>query len=207
MAGRPVDSPAAAGAYWAPMAVDGIKERFARLARYNERANAEVVRALAGVTDRARRRDAGSWFGSIHGILNHVIVCDIHWLRRYRALSPASPVLNDPKLDPPNLSWEHDLHDGFDALAEHRGAVDRLIRRWFDEFSESRYGETFDYLDSKGGMRSAVAVDAFDFLFVHQAHHRGAIAQILDTLGAANNWADNTSFLRREGASTKGAQA
>ncbi len=188
------------------MTAAGARERFARLARYNERANEEMIRALEGVTDRVRRRDLGSWFGSIHGILNHLIVCDINWLRRWRALSPRSPVLADRRLDPPNLSWERDLHDSFEALVEHRRAVDALIRAWFGEFPESRYGETFEYRDSKGGLRSAVAADAFDFLFVHQVHHRGAIAQILDSLGVANNFADNTAFLARAERTTGEAQ-
>ncbi len=193
----------------------GLQERYVRLARYNERANAEMFGALEGVTDRVRKRDVGSWFGSLHGILNHVIVSDIQWLRRYRVLAPQSPVLNDPRLDPPNLDWERDLHDDFGSLADHRRAIDALILAWLTELPESRYSEVFDYRDSSGGARSAVAADAFDFLFVHQAHHRGQVSQILDSLGVANNFADNTAFLaRRAGparetggaASTKGAQ-
>jgi uncharacterized damage-inducible protein DinB len=177
----------------------GLKERFALLARYNARANVEMYDALSRVTERARRRDTGSWFGSIHGILNHVIVADINWLRRYRALSPGSKALSDACLDPPELSWERPLHEDFGGLAAHRGAVDAAIRAWFDELPESRYGDVFEYRDSAGSMQQAVACDAFDFLFVHQAHHRGQVSQILDELGAANNWADNKRFLSREG--------
>ncbi len=184
----------------------GLKERFARLARYNERANAEMYDALTRVTDRVRRRDAGSWFGSIHGILNHLIVTDIHWLRRYRALAPGSKALSDATLDPPNLSWDDDLHDDFASLAAHRVAVDAAITAWFGEFPESRYGEAFEYRDSSGSPQSAVACDAFDFLFVHQAHHRGQVSHILDTLGAANNWADNMRFLSREAGSRPGSR-
>jgi uncharacterized damage-inducible protein DinB len=174
-----------------------LRDRFARLALYNQRANAEMIAALSSVTDRVRKRDLGSWFGSIHGILNHVIVCDINWLRRFRALSPESPALTDPQLDPPGLSWDDDLHADFESFARHRALVDALARRWFDELPQARYGETFAYRDSKGGARSAVACDAFDFFFVHQVHHRGQVAQILDTLGVATNFADNTAFLAR----------
>ena len=74
---------------------------FQNLARHNERANQELYESLAHLTGHARRRDMGSWFGSLHGILNHIIICDINWLRRYRALEPDAPVLNDPALDPP----------------------------------------------------------------------------------------------------------
>ncbi|MBC2737278.1 MAG: hypothetical protein HF981_23140 [Desulfobacteraceae bacterium] len=168
---------------------------FQNLARYNERANREIFEHLSSLTGQARRRNVGSWFGSIHGILNHVLVCDLNWLKRYRALSPQSPVLSDPQLDPPNLSWDHDLHDNFRDMQEHRTRLDALIRAWFETFPASRYSEIFPYQDSVGTARTAMAGQAFEFLFLHQAHHRGQISQILDTFGLPNNLADNAAYL------------
>ena len=171
------------------------QQTFQNLARYNERANRELFQHLSALTGRARRREVSSWFGSIHGILNHVIICDINWLRRYRALSPESPVLSDPGLDPPGLSWDQDLHDSFTALGEHRTQVDALIRAWFEAFPASRYSEVFQYQDSVATARTAMAGQAFEFLFLHQTHHRGQISQILDTFGLPNNLADNAAYL------------
>ncbi len=165
------------------------------LADYNRRANREMYDAVSRLTARARKRDVGSWFGSIHGILNHLIVADIYWLRRYRALAPESAVLGDPRLDPPGLTWHQDLHEDFGALRIDREAVDTLIRAWFEEFPESRYAEVFEYEDSRGTRRRAVAAEAFDFLFVHQVHHRGQVSQALDELGVPNDVADNERFL------------
>jgi uncharacterized damage-inducible protein DinB len=176
------------------MAYD-IKQSFLNLARYNERVNHEMYAVLAGLTNKARKQDAGSWFGSIHGILNHVIICDFNWLKRYRALAPDSPVLNDPRLDPPNLSWEHDLHDSFTALREDRAIVDERIGAWFEEFPAARYEEVFEYQDSIGNMRQAMAGAAFEFLFLHQTHHRGQISQIMDSMGLAHSFADNAAYL------------
>lgn len=179
----------------APAADYGPQHIFLNLARYNQSANRAMLKILASLTSQARKRDAGSWFGSIHGILNHIIICDINWLRRYRALAPDAPVLNGPDLDPPNLSWDHDLHESFTGLRQHRTAVDALIVEWFKAFPASRYTEIFNYADSAGTIRTARAGQAFEFLFLHQAHHRGQISQILDTLGLPNNLADNTAYL------------
>jgi len=176
------------------MAYD-IKQSFLNLARYNERVNREMYAVLAVLTGRARRQAAGSWFGSIHGILNHIIICDFNWLKRYRALSPESPVLTDSRLDPPNLSWDHDLHDNFADLREDRTMVDERICDWFEEFPVSRYGEVFEYHDSTGNARHAKAGAAFEFLFLHQTHHRGQISQILDSMGLAHSFADNVAYL------------
>ena len=178
-----------------PDMVYAAQHIFQNLARYNERANRELFQHLSSLTGRARRRDVGSWFGSIHGMLNHVLICDLNWLKRYRQLSPDSPVLRDPQLEPPNLSWDHDLHKNFTDLQEHRTRLDALIRAWFETFPASRYSEVFSYHDSVGTARTAMAAQAFEFLFLHQTHHRGQISQVLDTFGLPNNLADNVAYL------------
>jgi uncharacterized damage-inducible protein DinB len=172
-----------------------IKKSFLNRARYNERVNREMYEILSVLTGRARRQETGSWFRSIHGILNHLIICDLNWLKRYRALSPESAVLNDPRLDPPNLSWDHDLHDNFAGLRADRIIVDERICAWIEEFPVSRYGEVFEYHDSTGNVRRAAAGAAFEFLFQHQTHHRGQVSQILDRMGLSNNFADNVAYL------------
>ena len=53
-----------------------LKNAFQNLARYNERANREMYQILAALTDKARKKEAGSWFGSIHEILNHLNFAD-----------------------------------------------------------------------------------------------------------------------------------
>lgn len=177
-----------------------LKSSFQHSARCNARANQEMFTVLAKLTGRARWRDVGSWFGSMHGILNHIIVCDINWLRRFRALDPEAAVLNDPCLNPPNLSWERNLHDDFKGLQESRFAVDEKICDWFDAFPAAQYDAVFSYSDSVGTLRKALAGQAFEFLFLHQIHHRGQISQILDTLGLPNNWGDNAAYLEGPGA-------
>ena len=44
-----------------------------------------------------------------------------------------------------------------------------------------------------------MAGKAFEFLFLHQTHHRGQISQILDRIGLPNNLADNAAFLEGPG--------
>lgn len=171
------------------------KDAYLHLARYNERANRELFAVLSTLTDKARRRETGSWFGSLHGVLNHLIVADMYWLNRFKPVRPDSVVLNDPRLFPPELSWQHYLHEDFEGLKLERAFVDGRIIDWFEECPEDHYGIHFEYHDSAGTSRKAVAGTAFGFLFLHQSHHRGQIAQILDALGLPNNIADNVAFL------------
>ncbi len=175
-----------------------LQQTFVHLARYNRRANRELFGVLSDVPDERRKQDAGSYFGSIHGILNHILVADFHWMNRYKALAPDDPVLSDPGLWPPDLSWQRFLHDDFEDMSRDRRFVDDRLLDWFEAFPEENYDMPFQYQDSAGAMLTAVAADAFQFLFVHQIHHRGQVSQILDAMGVASNMADNGAFLDRQ---------
>ncbi len=117
----------------------------------------------------------------------------------FAVLDPASTVLNHPCLDPPNLSWAHDLHANFKDLRSDRVKVDRQIRAWFDACPAAKYDTVFSYQDSVGTTREAQAGQAFEFLFLHQIHHRGQISQVLDAFGLPNNWGDNATYLEGPG--------
>ena len=171
------------------------KDIYSHMALYNKRANEEMLAVLAQLTEKARRRDTGSWFGSIHRIVNHIIIADMYWLNRFKPVFPESAVLKDPRLSPEKLSWKHDLCEDFEEFQHERPIVDECIIAWFEECPEDRYGDTFQYSDSIGNLQNAVAGQAFEFLFLHQVHHRGQVSQVLDSLGLPNNFADNVAFL------------
>lgn len=171
------------------------KDGYRHSARYNARANQELYQVLAQLTGRARKKDTGSWFGSLHGIANHLLVADLFWLNRFKPLLPQSTVLNDERLSPPGLSWQGFLHEDFETMRLEREFVDGKITAWFDEYPAELYGNPFVYTDSAGTRLNAVAGRAFEFLFLHQIHHRAQISQVLDELGLPNNIADNEAFL------------
>jgi uncharacterized damage-inducible protein DinB len=171
------------------------KDIYSHMALYNKRANEEMLAVLAQLTEKARKRDTGSWFGSIHRIVNHIIIADMYWLNRFKPVFPESAVLNEPRLSPEKLSWKHDLCEDFEEFQHERPFVDDRIIAWFEECPEDRYGDTFQYSDSVGNLQSAIAGQAFEFLFLHQVHHRGQVSQVLDSLGLPNNFADNVAFL------------
>lgn len=173
----------------------GSRDLFGHLARYNRRANIEAFSCADMLTDKARRRDIGSWFRSLHGLLNHILVADLYWLNRFRPIYPESRVLADPALSPDELSWSREIRENFEGMREMRTYVDDRLIAWFEECPEDRYGNHFQYSDAAGNVRNATAGAAFEFLFVHQTHHRGQISQVLDTLGLPNNFADNAAFL------------
>lgn len=53
------------------------------LAHYNRGMHQRLYGACEALTDEERKRERGAFFGSIHRTLNHLIVADEVWLRRF----------------------------------------------------------------------------------------------------------------------------
>ena len=53
------------------------------LARYSRWMNQRLYGACKALTDEERKRERGAFLGSIHRTLNHLIVADEVWLRRF----------------------------------------------------------------------------------------------------------------------------
>jgi len=171
-----------------------LKDSYIKRATYNERANKAMFEILSGLTGRARRRDCGSYFGSLWGILDHLVTAEYIWLNRFQPLLGDSDFFKDPRLTPDNLSWYEDICGSFAELKDHSAYISQKVTEWFQVFPLEDYGKAFQYTDSKGSVQDIIAGEAFDYLFVHQLHHRGQVSQVLDEAGLPNNLADNLIF-------------
>ena len=58
-------------------------ENYRFLARYNCWINQRLYDAAETIGDNGRKLERGAFFGSIHRTLNHLIVADEVWLRRF----------------------------------------------------------------------------------------------------------------------------
>ena len=71
-----------------------LKAHFDELAAYNRWANRRIYTDAASLPDEVRKRGAGLFFGSIHGTLNHLLVADYIWMRRFTGDGPQPERLN-----------------------------------------------------------------------------------------------------------------
>src|SRR5215204_3042142 len=63
------------------------------MAAYNRWANRRLY-AAAALPDEDYRRPVGAFFGSLHGTLNHLLVTDRIWMRRFEGTGDAPDKLN-----------------------------------------------------------------------------------------------------------------
>jgi len=149
-----------------------MKEHYATFAGYNAWANRRLYDAAAALTDADYRADRGAFFKSIHGTLNHLLVTDRIWMRRFTGEGGAPARLDTI------------LHDRLPDLRDAREAEDRRIVAYVDGLDEARLAGFIRYRRvSTPDMFVQRLMPALDHWFNHQTHHRGQAHAILTGLG------------------------
>lgn len=149
------------------------------MARYNALMNRRMLDACGDLDAEALREDRGAFFGSVWGTLNHIMVADIMWLKRfsrhpsgYAALRPL-----DGREFPQALNAI--LMDDLDAFRAERAALDGVIIDWCTELKGSDLDRPFRYTNYKGELHNKRLGDLVLHLFLHQIHHRGQVTTLL----------------------------
>lgn len=137
------------------------------LARYNRIANEHIYEACSKLSDDERRQQRAGSFGSIHALLNHIMLGDRIWMSRFEGGGHTTPPLNTV------------LYDNFDELKKARVEEDARIERFFASASPDFLTRSLQYVNSKGVQRNDDAAMAIAHMFNHQTHHRGQIHVML----------------------------
>lgn len=155
-----------------------ITPAFARtMAAYNQWQN-EALLAAAETLDPAQRdADAGLFFGSITGTLNHLLWADRLWLHRFAGTA---------KPDAAGIAQSTTLFADWPSLTAARGLTDRAIIEWADGLEPDwLVGDLTWYSGSVGQDVSRPRALLVTHFFNHQAHHRGQIHGALTRAGVA----------------------
>ena len=163
---------------------------FAMFARYNQWANQRIYAAAAAVPDAAYRADRGTFFGSVHGTLNHLLVADRIWMRRFTGEGPSYAQL------------DLIIHDDLATLRQARQAEDGRIVRWVEGTDAEDLSGSFSYttIVTPTEITQPLA-PALAHFFNHQTHHRGQVHAVLTGIGgrSAGPSLDLIAFQRETG--------
>src|SRR5215217_7431423 len=136
---------------------------FQMLARYNRIANQRLYDACSMLDDAEYRRQRKGSFGSIHALLNHILLGDRIWTSRFEGGGQTTPPLNTV------------LYDEFPALRAARVEQDQRIESYFRGAGPEFLKKELRYVNSKGIERADDAAMAAAHFFNHQTHHRGQV--------------------------------
>lgn len=141
------------------------------LARYGRWMNERLYACVGTMSDEARRRDRGAFFGSIHRTLSHVVWADSVWLARFTNGTYAEK------------AYGADLFETFESLCAARDAADTAILDWAGQVDPAWLASSFDYRASNGQRRRIPAWVAATHLFNHATHHRGQLTTLIKQAG------------------------
>lgn len=140
---------------------------FQMLARYNRVANERLYEKCAQLDPVEYRKQRQGSFGSIHALLNHILLGDRIWMSRLRGGGHTTPALNTVQ------------YEEFSELASARKDLDIQIEEFFASAGPDFPDHSINYTNSKGQQyREEVSV-AVSHMFNHQTHHRGQVHVML----------------------------
>ena len=148
-----------------------MTERYRMFAAYNAWANQRIYGVAAKLSDAEYRADRGAFFKSVHGTLNHLLVGDRIWMRRFTGGGEMPDRLDAI------------LHDDFKQLSAARRAEDARIARYIDGLDEAKLASDLRYrtLVNPTTITQPLAF-ALDHFFNHQTHHRGQVHGLLTAI-------------------------
>lgn len=156
---------------------------FRVFADYNHWANARLYDAVATLPDAEYRRQRLSFFKSIHGTLNHLLVADRIWLSR---------------IEPPQVAMPLNsiLYEDLDALRAARQAEDRRLVALMAVMSAETLSGDLHYTNNSGAPFATPMAQVLGHLFNHQTHHRGQAHDQLSQTEVAPPELDLIYYLR-----------
>ncbi|MFT6916166.1 MAG: putative damage-inducible protein DinB [Motiliproteus sp.] len=160
-----------------------MKEQVELLAAYNKCMNSKTYEAAGrlGMTELAK--DRGVFFSSILGTLNHILVGDTLWLKRFATHPFCQASLSEVADLPTPSSLNQILFEDFAALSAHRVWLDGQISTWIGELSDGDLNLMLSYHNSKGMPANKGFSSLIYHFFNHQTHHRGQVSALLSQAG------------------------
>lgn len=158
-------------------------EHIALMANYNQWMNRKLYDAALTLTDAELAMDRQAFFGSILGTLNHLVLGDTVWLKRFAqhpagfsALVPMQAVATPADLK--QLAFA-DIRQ----LAAHRTWLDQLIVDWSHTVQETDLDHRLHYSNMRGVTADKDFFSLLVHFFNHQTHHRGQATTLLTQAG------------------------
>ena len=145
-----------------------MNQHFKMFAHYNAWANRRLFEAAAVLPAADYRADRGAFFGSVHGTLNHILVADRIWMKRFTGEGETYRRL------------DLILFDDLGELRSARDAEDRRIIAYLDSLDDAALGGTLSYrtIVNPTEIVQPLAPTLAHF-FNHQTHHRGQVHALL----------------------------
>ena len=145
--------------------MSNFQDHFRTFAAYNTWVNGRVYDACGGLPEAEYKKVRPSFFRSIHGTLNHILLTDRLWLTRLEGGQPPSK--------PGGVALDEELYGDLAGLRAARAAEDERLVRLVEDAADERFAEMLEFRDGRGVVHHHGFAIMLANLFNHQTHHRG----------------------------------
>lgn len=160
---------------------------FQTLAQYNKIANADMIEILEKLDTQVLIADVGSYYHSILGILNHVIIGDYTWLKRLHQNHFGEEIIFS-ELEQVKLTTI--VYQDLDKLTVVRKIIDESLILAVKALETADPQSRIIYHNMKGEKQDKELGNVLAHIFMHQTHHRGNISMILDQNKIENDYSN-----------------
>ena len=149
-----------------------LREHLDTLARYNLWATRRLFEHVDALPEADYRRDAGLFFKSVHGTLNHLLVGEhLLWFKRFADGESPWVALN-AEVEPDRGQLRERLIESAQAWLPFITGCDG-----------ARFETTLDYTTTQGVAMSLPFAATLAHVFNHATHHRGQIGAAITMMG------------------------
>lgn len=159
------------------------KKQFVAFAHYNQKMNEKLYLCAGKLSAEEREKDCGAFFGSLQNTLQHIMVADIVWLRRFMNIPGMKEVLTPLSSYPSIQGLRSSLYPDFNSMFEARKTLDELIIRFVDATHDGLYDVSIKYKNMAGEDHENFFWLLLTHFFNHQTHHRGQATTLFSQQG------------------------
>lgn len=159
------------------------KTQLVLMAEYNKLMNQRILEASSKLSLESLIEDKGAFFKSVLTTLNHIMIGDILWMKRFSNLpSNVSSLMPLNTIDKPE-SLNQLLFSDLNAFEKERHRLDEIIINWCKELTNNDLDRLLSYKNFKNEQHNKRLGDVVLHVFLHQIHHRGQVTTLLSQEG------------------------
>jgi uncharacterized damage-inducible protein DinB len=166
-----------------------MKTIFQAFAKYNHSVNWSILELVEPLAQEKIRAKTKAFFPSIYETMEHNLLSDLFWLKRFGDGFRDNKALNSTELVSLDFKGlRKELEDDFTKLFKYRKQADEAILQFIEELDENKMNSIFKYKNFKGEDLENVLWKILLQWFNHQTHHRGQISVLLDMIDVKNDY-------------------